>query len=91
LRITDNALIAFECLHAIRCGNNRSKKFGAFKLDLIKAYDRVDWKYLKGVLQQVGFQSRWMQWVMECVTTVKFSIHFNNVLLDSFQPSHGLC
>jgi hypothetical protein len=89
--ITDNALIAFECLHAIRCGNNRSKKFGAFKLDLIKAYDRVHWKYLKGVLQQVGFQSRWMQWVMECVTNVKFSIHFNNVLLDSFQPSHGLC
>jgi hypothetical protein len=56
--ITNNALIAFECLHAIQCGNNRSKKFGAYKLDLTKAYDRVDWKYLEGVLRQLGFQSK---------------------------------
>jgi hypothetical protein len=48
--ITNNALIVFQCLYAIRCGNNRSKKFGAFKLDLTKAYDRVNWKYLEGVL-----------------------------------------
>jgi hypothetical protein len=40
--ITVNALIAFECLHAIRNGNNSCKQFGAFKLDLTQAYDRVD-------------------------------------------------
>jgi hypothetical protein len=40
--ITDNALIAFECLHALRNGNNNYKKFGAFKLDLSKAYDHID-------------------------------------------------
>jgi hypothetical protein len=68
--IMDNALIVFECLHAIPCGNNRSKKFSAYKLDLTKVYDRVDWKYLEGVLRRLGFQSQWVQWVMECVTTV---------------------
>jgi hypothetical protein len=40
--ITDNALIVFECLHANRSVNCRNKRFGAFKLDLTKAYDRVD-------------------------------------------------
>jgi hypothetical protein len=40
--VTHNALIAFECLHAIRSGNNACKKYGAYKLDLSKAYDRVD-------------------------------------------------
>jgi hypothetical protein len=40
--IMDNALIAFECLHAIISGNNNCKGFGAYKLDLTKAYDRVD-------------------------------------------------
>jgi hypothetical protein len=45
--ITDNALIAFECLYAIRSGNNSCKKFGAYKLDLTKAYDQVDWGYLE--------------------------------------------
>jgi hypothetical protein len=48
--ITDNALIAFECLHAIRNGNKSCKKFGAYKLDLTKTYDMVDWGYLEGVL-----------------------------------------
>jgi hypothetical protein len=40
--ITDNSLIAFECLHALRNGNVTCKKYGAFKLNLSKAYDRVD-------------------------------------------------
>jgi hypothetical protein len=48
--ITNNALIAFECLHAINNGNRGCRKFGAYKLDLTKAYDRVDWRCLKGIL-----------------------------------------
>jgi hypothetical protein len=27
---------------------------------------------------------------MDCVTTVRYTIHLNNVMLDSFQPSRGL-
>jgi hypothetical protein len=45
--IIDNALIAFECLHAIKHGSKKSKGFGAYKLDLTKAYDRVDWFFWK--------------------------------------------
>jgi hypothetical protein len=48
--ITYNALIAFQCLHALSHGQNSCKSFGALKLDLTKAYDRVDWKYLEQVL-----------------------------------------
>jgi hypothetical protein len=40
--ITDNALIAFECLYAIINGNKSCKEVGAYKLDLTKVYDRVD-------------------------------------------------
>jgi hypothetical protein len=43
--IIDNALIAFECLHAIRGGNEGCRKFCAYKLDLTKAYDYVDWSF----------------------------------------------
>jgi hypothetical protein len=53
--ITDNTLIAFECLHAIEQGNSRCKEFGALKLDLTKAYDRVDWEYLEGALSGWAF------------------------------------
>ena len=43
--ITDNALIAFECLHAIQSSTSASTNFCAYKLDLSKAYDRVDWSF----------------------------------------------
>jgi hypothetical protein len=87
--ITDNALIAFEYLHAIRNGSNMCKNFSAYKLDLTKTYDRVDWGYL-GVLRQLGFHSKWVQWIMDFVTTVQYSVRFNNVLLNSFKPSRGI-
>jgi hypothetical protein len=41
--ITDNALIVFECLHAMEQGNRSCKEFGALKLDLTRAYDHVHW------------------------------------------------
>jgi hypothetical protein len=46
-RITDNAIIAFECTHEIQKLNGRRGDFCAYKLDLSKTYDRVDWDFLK--------------------------------------------
>lgn len=60
------------------------------QLDLAKAYDRVEWDYLQEVLLKLGFHSKWVQWVMCCVTTIRYSINFNGVLLDSFHPTRGL-
>jgi hypothetical protein len=88
--ITDNAPIAFECLHANRNGSSICKKFGAYKLDLTKAYDRVDWSFLEGVLYRLGFHQKWIQWAMVCVTTVQYLVRFNNVQLEPFTLSRGL-
>jgi hypothetical protein len=85
--ITNNALIAFECLHALNNEHNSCKRFDALKLDLTKAYDRVDWNYPERVLSRLGFHSKWTWWIMECVTTVRYSVCFNNVHLNSFVPT----
>jgi hypothetical protein len=88
--ITDNALISFECIHALQKGSNKAGKFCAYKLDLMKAYDRVDWNYLENAMRKIGFANKWVEWIMTCVRTVKFSVRLNGKLLESFTPSRGL-
>jgi hypothetical protein len=88
--ITDNALVAFECMHFIEQNVNTNKDYCAYKLDLSKAYDRVDWDFLKKAMQRLGFAPRWVNWIMACVTTVSYKVKFNGTLLDSFSPSRGL-
>jgi hypothetical protein len=65
-------------------------EFCAYKLDLSKAYDRVDWEFLNKVLVKLGSQSTWVQWVMSRVTSVCYMVRFNGVLSTPFSPSRGL-
>ena len=62
----------------------------AYKLDLSKAYDRVDWEFLEQALIKWGFSMEWITWIMACVKSVKYSVKFNGKLLESFSPSRGL-
>jgi hypothetical protein len=88
--ITDNAIIAFECLHVIQHCNDKRGEFCAYKLDLAKAYDRVDWNCIEKAMDKLGFDRKWICWVMECIKTVKLSVRLNGQMLDAFTPSRGL-
>ena len=55
--ITDNILVAYETLHYMKNHNSRKSGYIAPKLDLSKAYDRVEWSFLKDVMVQMGFQN----------------------------------
>lgn len=85
-RITDNALIAFECIHAIQHGVGDQQEFGAYKLDLAKAYDRVDSGFLQSLMEKLGFHHQWVQWIMACVTTVRYTVRFSGTPLSPFVP-----
>jgi hypothetical protein len=85
--ITDNVVIAFECIHAIQKGTGDRGDFCAYKLDLSKAYDQVDWGFLKSLLVKLGFHNKWVQWIMTCVSSVRYTIRFNGVPSEPF-PHH---
>lgn len=54
--ITDNAMVGFECLHALRRKVNGKKKgFMALKLDMSKAYDKVELSFLDGMMRRMSF------------------------------------
>ncbi|GJY89248.1 hypothetical protein Tco_0503876 [Tanacetum coccineum] len=62
----------------------------AFKVDIHKAYDTVDWNFLRLVLHGFGFHERMIAWIMECVTSTSYSICVNGSLHGYFQGKRGL-
>lgn len=88
--ITDHALIAFECFHKIQHSKNQRDNHCAYKLDLAKAYDRMDWRFLEEVLHKLGFEEKWTGWVMTCVRSVRFSVRCHGEMLEPFSPTRGL-
>lgn len=47
------------------------------KLDVSKAYNRIEWLFLKRVLVRIGFAEDFVSIIMLCVTTVSFSFLLN--------------
>lgn len=88
--ITDNALVAFEIFYYLQNQKNRKNCHFALKLDMSKAYDRVEWSFLEAVMRKLGFVDFWVNVVMRCVRTVKFVIQINCVDSSPFFPERGL-
>lgn len=88
--ITDNIIAAFESIHAIKRRANKKLKKMVLKLDMSKAYDRVEWPFLKGMLQRVGFNSRWVSLIMDSVTTVLYLVQVMGQPTGMIVPTRGL-
>lgn len=89
-QIQDNILIVEEVLHQMRV-RKRKKRFQAIlKLDMKKAYNRVEWDFLEACLLKMGFCPIWVNRIMKCVTSAILSVNFNGETLHYFQPSRGL-
>lgn len=58
--ITDNIIIGYECLHKIRLSKSEKGGMVAVKLDVKKAYDRVEWSFLKHKMEVMGFSLNWV-------------------------------
>ena len=88
--IADNILIAFETLHTMKHCNSGSNGFMALKLDMSKAYDRVEWVFLENVMRKMGFCEQWIGLIMVCVKTVTYSILVNGEPKGLIHPFRGL-
>ena len=79
-------LIASECL------DSRLKYGGPwvlYKLDVEKAYDHINWKFLI-YIQRCGFFVRWRNLINFCIFTAQFSILVNGCPRGFFPSSRGL-
>ncbi|XP_021739498.1 uncharacterized protein LOC110705886 [Chenopodium quinoa] len=70
--------------------NKRKSPRCTIKVDLRKAYDSVHWSFIHDMLQTLNFPSRFISWVMECVTSPSFSIMINGGLNGFFKGKKGI-
>lgn len=70
--ISDNVLAAYEMLHSMHSRIWGKVGYMAWKLDMRKAYDRVEWVFLEEVMRKMGFHERWISLVMKCISMVTY-------------------
>lgn len=59
------------------------------QLDMSKAFDKISWEYIKGVLANLGFNKYCIKW-MAMATGAFFSILLNDSPSQTFSPSKGI-
>ncbi|XP_027182377.1 uncharacterized protein LOC113780798 [Coffea eugenioides] len=89
-QIIDNVVIAHEFIH---CLNNRmfgTNAFMALKLDMSKAYDRVEWLFVLKIMEKMGFCQKWRDWIFKCMSSVVYSFNLNGEKRGIVIPTRGI-
>jgi len=86
-QILNNIIQTHEVVHSLKS----NKQAGMIiQLDLVKAYDKLSWSYIRAVIRAYGFDQNWIRWFMALVTMTSFSILLNGTPSRPFTPSRGL-
>ena len=62
----------------------------ALKLDISKAYDRIEWSFLEQMIRNMGFAEECIQWIMMCVSTVSYSFKLNGEPVGLIYPKRAI-
>ncbi|KAL9659040.1 hypothetical protein QQ045_018605 [Rhodiola kirilowii] len=88
--IFDNIIAAHELIHYLRTRGSQKICYFALKLDISKAYDRVEWDYLEMMMRKLGFPEKWIRLVMNCVVSVSYVIRVNGMVTEEITPGRGI-
>ena len=79
------------CQDIVKMYKPRQKqKCCLMKIDIQKAYDTVNWAFIKEILLKLGFPSRFVKLIMVCVESPTFSLMINGSPTGFFNSKRGI-
>lgn len=88
--ISDNILLSYEVMHYLKRKKRGKEGFMTLKLDMTKAYDRIEWAYLRAMLQKLGFHEWWVHLIMQCVCSVNYTVVHGLKEMGPITPTRGI-
>ena len=76
--------------HFLKWKRSGASSFAALKLDMSKAYDRVEWSFLEKIMNQLGFAQGFVNLINKCISTVHFRFKINDSCTNMVIPGRGL-
>ena len=86
-QILDASLMANDLIDE---WERKKQKGVVIKLDMEKAFDKVDWTFLKNILVAKGFGPKWRRWIKGCISSTNFSIIINGRPRGKIYATRGL-
>jgi hypothetical protein len=88
-KASDNVIMVQEIVHSMITSRSKVGNL-AIKIDLEKAYDRLEWSFIRHTLIFFKFPPPWVELIISCITTSSLSILVNGDRLEEFSPSRGI-
>lgn len=86
-KIMDSIILSLEIIHSLK---DQGKQGMLIQLDMSKAFNKINWNYIRHMLAAFGFNKYCIKWIMAIILGAFFSILFNGSPSTIINPSRGI-
>lgn len=82
-------LLSFEINHYMKHRTQGKNGIAGLKIDISKAYDRLEWDYLCNIMINIVFGEVWINRIIKLVSSVFYGFLQNGVEFGNMVPRRG--
>ncbi|KAH7533562.1 hypothetical protein FEM48_Zijuj04G0144400 [Ziziphus jujuba var. spinosa] len=87
--IAKNTVVGQEVAHKVRKHKGKNGLM-LVKIDMKKAYDRLEWQFITKVVKLWGFSEDFRRMIFSCISSVEFDLLINGSKMDTVNPERGI-